>query len=777
MTSAVNVGLGRNGPWLQNDWLRVETRQADGSIAPVALTGAFRPTERAIAYVRLVGGLDAHFGRSDYDVQPVSDARGAGQALTLTSRDPRSGVTLRREIALYDGHPFCVLRLGISNDSDAPRHVESMHVFGTPDAGRGKLQLASNTADLRIYRNGWQSWSPTMSFGGAQLDVQSGPPVLAPEQPQRESGRFASDDVGVLFDPQAQRSMLAGAISARDMLTRIFIDAPSRAIDVRCLGDGVAVDPGETLWSERIIIDLAGTPIEQLDRYGEALGREMGARVPPTTPSGWCSWYYFYTGVTEDDAIRNLRYLESHRRDLPVDTFQIDDGYQADIGDWLVTNEKFPHGMAWLAAEVKKAGYTPGLWLAPFLLADTSRTYADHPDWVVANGDGTPALATDNWQRNNWALDGTHPDALAWLGELFHEVCDGWGYDYVKIDFLYAAALAGRRHEAGATRVQAYRRALAKIRETVGDSRFILGCGSLMAPSVGMFDGNRIGLDVAPFWRNLTTEERARLPVRPRLPDDGLSAEGALRNTLTRLWMHGRLWLNDPDCVLVRTDRTKLTLDETRTLVSVIGLSGGMMLVSDDMDKLPPERLELLTMLVPVLPHAGVPQDLMERDMPERLVYCYERGGEPMQTTALCNFDDVAKDLPLSLAPGRWHAFELWSERYLGIHEGSIEFTLVEPRGCRVVALRPATGAPCVVGTNAHIGVGAIDIIEERVGASRLDVVLDNAGRRERRLWIVGGNVASATVAGAQRSVVAADGAWAIDVDREAGNELTVTFE
>jgi len=35
-------GLGRNGPWLQNRWLRVETRQDDGSISPVALDGAFR---------------------------------------------------------------------------------------------------------------------------------------------------------------------------------------------------------------------------------------------------------------------------------------------------------------------------------------------------------------------------------------------------------------------------------------------------------------------------------------------------------------------------------------------------------------------------------------------------------------------------------------------------------------------------------------------------------------------------------------------------------------
>jgi alpha-galactosidase len=87
----------------------------------------------------------------------------------------------------------------------------------------------------------------------------------------------------------------------------------------------------------------------------------MGARVPETTPSGWCSWYYFYQQVTEDDIVRNLRFLEAHRRELPIDTVQIDDGYQADVGDWLTVNDKFPRGMGWLASEIKRAGYTPGI--------------------------------------------------------------------------------------------------------------------------------------------------------------------------------------------------------------------------------------------------------------------------------------------------------------------------------------------------------------------------------------------------------------------------------
>jgi alpha-galactosidase len=507
----------------------------------------------------------------------------------------------------------------------------------------------------------------------------------------------------------------------------------------------------------------------------------MSARVPATTPAGWCSWYYFFTGVTEDDIVRNLRFLERHRRELPITTVQIDDGYQADIGDWLTVNEKFPHGMAWLASQIKKAGYTPGIWLAPFLLAESSAAFAQHPDWVVRDEDGMPALAQHGWERRNCGIDGSHPDARAWLTQLFQEICDGWGYGYVKIDFLFGAAIAGRRHDANTTRVRAYRDALAAVRQGVGADRFILGCGALIAPSVGLVDGNRIGPDVAPFWRNLTHDERQQPRLRPRRPDDDLSAEVAIRNTLQRSWMDRRLWANDPDCLLVRTDRTKLTLDETRTLATAIGLSAGVMFSSDDLDKVPPDRLELIAMLLPPLPRSAVPIDLMERDMPEHYEVAFDRAFDPVRIVALFNFADQPRDLMLTLSPGRWHAFELWEERYHGVSEGELTFSQVAPHACRVVALRPAAGdAPMLVASTAHIGMGIADITGQAYNATSdtLAVQLSPAGRRIRRVYFVtgGGKVMSAALDGAAVAVQEGSGASFVEVAVDAPAKLEVRF-
>jgi alpha-galactosidase len=774
MQEPVSSGLGRNGPWLQNEWLRIETRQDDASISPVGLAGAFRPTERALAFIEPEGEAALQFGRSDYDIQPHEDAVGRGRRLTLRSALPRRGVALQREIVLYDGHPFAVTRVGVTNQRAQPLALAALHAFTTPPEGRGRLALSEAPADWRFYRNGWQSWSPTMSFGGADLDVQSRPPELAPEPPQSEPGRFASSDVGVLFDAAAGRSLLLGAVTARDYLAQVFLDVPAKHVDARCLADGSVVHPGETAWSEWFAVDVSGHPNDQLARYGDALGRMMGARVPERTTAGWCSWYYFYTGVTEDDIVRNLRFIEQHRRELPIDTVQIDDGYQADIGDWLTVNEKFPRGMEWLASEIKAAGYTPGLWLAPFLLSESSATFREHPDWVIRDEAGEPALAINNWNHRNFGLDGTHPEAQAWLTDLFRNVCDGWGYDYVKIDFLYGAAVAGRRFDPAATRIRAYRAALDAVREGVGDERFILGCGSLMAPSVGYFDGNRIGPDVAPMWRFLTREERAAPRPRPRTPNDQLSAETAIRNTLTRSWMQGRLWSNDPDCLLARTDRTKLTLDETQSLATAIGLSGGMMLSSDDLGQVPPERLELISMLVPVLPRSAVPVDLMVGDMPEHYEIEFDRAFDPVRIVALFNFQDDARDLTLDVGDGEWHAFEFWEPRYRGVVRGAVMLPLVPPHACRLLALRPADGAPRLVGTNGHIGAGAIDITSQSFDAGRgvLRLGVGVAGRSRRTVFVATGGrtVRSASFAGTAVRAVAQGGAVSFELDvREAG--------
>jgi alpha-galactosidase len=108
------------------------------------------------------------------------------------------------------------------------------------------------------------------------------------------------------------------------------------------------------------------------------------------------------------------------------------------------------------------------------------------------------------------ALDVTHTAALSHIVDVLRAAV-GWGFDYLKLDFIYAGALAGRRH-VETERHAAYRQAIEAIRAGVGDDVLLLACGAPVVPSLGVFDAIRVGPDVAYFRTRyclLTDEQKA----------------------------------------------------------------------------------------------------------------------------------------------------------------------------------------------------------------------------------------------------------------------------
>src|SRR5699024_5538419 len=90
--------------------------------------------------------------------------------------------------------------------------------------------------------------------------------------------------------------------------------------------------------------------------------------------NGYTTWYNYYGGITENDVNRDLKSIS--KLDTRVDCFQIDDGYQRAIGDWLVTDsKKFPSGMKKIADDIHSNGMIAGLWLAPFAGVPSSNLF------------------------------------------------------------------------------------------------------------------------------------------------------------------------------------------------------------------------------------------------------------------------------------------------------------------------------------------------------------------------------------------------------------------
>ncbi len=217
--------------------------------------------------------------------------------------------------------------------------------------------------------------------------------------------------------------------------------------------------------------------------------------------------------------------------------------------------------------------------------------FADHPDWLLRRGDGfLRCLHDEAWSADGWvySLDPTHPDVVTHLESIFNTTV-GWGFTYQKLDFLYAVALRATAHDPRVTRAERNRAGLDAIRRGVGPAAFLLGCGCPLGPAVGVVDGMRIGPDTAPWWGPRDGSDVAGVePVAPGLESTVPAAVNALRNTLSRTWMHRRLWLNDPDCLMARTTQTLLAPAESAALAHAIAISGGMTVLSDEIELLDP---------------------------------------------------------------------------------------------------------------------------------------------------------------------------------------------
>ena len=179
-----------------------------------------------------------------------------------------------------------------------------------------------------------------------------------------------------------------------------------------------------------------------------------------------------------------------------------------------------------------------------------SRLAAEHPDWLLRGAFNRPVNAGFLWNTFTTALDLTLPPAQEYVKEVIHTAVQRWGFSYLKLDFLFAASLPGKRFDPTRTRAQVLRRALEDVRQAAGEEAQLLGCGCPLGPAIGLVDAMRISSDVDVGWTPSYRGQKFFFQAEPHMP----SARNALQNVLCRLPLHQRWWINDPDCLLLRPE-------------------------------------------------------------------------------------------------------------------------------------------------------------------------------------------------------------------------------
>ena len=402
----------------------------------------------------------------------------------------------------------------------------------------------------KFFRHGWQSWTLTTWLDPAEPSI----PIFSPQF-------RAKDEDPVYAFSKNHTSAWAGAVELGEDDV-ILVGALKLSGRVELDGNQLKGFYEDQYFGEWFV--ARGREDDVFSQYTSQLEMRLGKTRFEKPPRVWCSWYSLYKWINEhivDHALESVK-------DLPFDVFQLDDGWQITHGDWEPTR-KFPSGMDGLADRIKATGRMAGLWIAPFMVTKLSSVYRRHPDWLLRDEYGRPVPVGLTWEGVPYALDVTHPEVLKWLDQLIRKV-RGWGYDYLKLDFLYAGAMPGKRYQ-NIPREVAYRNALEVMRKAAGDA-YILACGAPVIPSIGLCDGIRVGPDVSPYWLNTP------LTVWLNNPND-TSTQNSIRTSLHRSWLMPLVNI-DPDVMFFRSRHNALQPHEKQLLLD-LGLVTGFKATSD----------------------------------------------------------------------------------------------------------------------------------------------------------------------------------------------------
>jgi alpha-galactosidase len=615
-------------------------------------------------------------------VARIQDALGSGSKIAAVCRDKKSGIALSVEISLYADRNALLVEARCHNDSGVELSLRTLEPLrAVADAAglcawpylsksltNGFLYAdPGNLNDFSQTRNRPQHSVWNMGFAGAGAD-----PGLAIG--------FVENDFAI-----GRITAAAASVGQRDGMSLVA---------EAYFNQEFVLQPGASAQSGRFALQIGPDPFSALEYYAQMIGDAHEVRIGSVI-NGWCNWFYDHANTSEAEILGNAEFAALHLKPYGLEWIQIDDGYQRSFSDWE-GNERFPHGMKWLAQRIRELGLRPGIWIAPYVVSEGTDVHRHHPDWLIRDLDGSLRHCGNRGTTKLYGLDISVPAAADWLRGLLHRVANEWGYDFIKIDFVEWTVLAAERYsDPGWSRASAYRRGAEIIREAIGPARHLLDCGPAQV-TVGLLDSTRIELD-QPFltWEQYTGNFNSSAPAMAK-----------------RYYFHRRTWINDAD----HLGTALLTPSAAAAAASIVALSGGTMISGDRLTELDDTRLDIVRKVFPSFGEAARPIDLFEREKPEIFLLPVKMPFEQWAVVGLFNYESggaVEKSVTLAelgLDTGqRWLAFDFWQQRLLGSVEGRLH-TLVPAAAVALVALRRDRGVPQVISTDRHFTQGGVEL-------------------------------------------------------------------
>lgn len=309
---------------------------------------------------------------------PVDHERrsdGRGEHLVVRARDPIAELTLTSTFHLtHDG--VVTVRVAVRNDGDTPYMLDALSL---------SLPLPERAIDLTVFGGRWSREFEVHRFAWPYGAWTS----------ENRTGRTSHEHPPYVFASSAGADEWSGEVWGVHLAWsgNHVVYAERLADGRRFVQLGELLHPGEKCvypgeeTSSPEVIAVHSTAGRNAASHG--FHREARRRRPsPLTPrrvhlNTWEAVYF-------DHDERTLRELAEIAATVGIERFVLDDGWfgarrndRAGLGDWIVSPEVYPNGLAPLVEHVRALGMDFGIWVEPEMANPDSDFVRAHPEWIL----------------------------------------------------------------------------------------------------------------------------------------------------------------------------------------------------------------------------------------------------------------------------------------------------------------------------------------------------------------------------------------------------------
>ena len=646
---------------------------------------------------------------------PVNNDLGSGKMLTISGLDKEKKLDVQLQVTVYDSLEAVVFETffkNVSSDAIVVNSVEPLRVIKTEGGSLFYSNVSKCLTNGAMYYDAGtihdfgtpfpktEPYGETKGGKPSNNSLSSNPETI---QSWWNAGLFSGFD---------KEGISIGYIENRKGLGRIQLlktDSDQLSFVAESVyNPGFVLMQGQTISSDRFMINVAADSYQSLENYGSVIGKVNHARTNSIV-NGWCNWFYTLDHFTEDEIIRNTEYAAHYLKQYGLEYIQIDEGFQTSHGQWQ-GNSRFPHGLKWLATKIKSYGMKPGIWISPFVVSEKAPVFIEHPDWFLKNEDGTlkrigpwPNENTD-WFKNEspkrYGLDITNPGAEKWFTDLIDTIANNWGFEMIKIDFVaWTVFSAHHFYNPDVTAAQVYRKAFEIMRNTAGEQCHLLDCGPGIITS-GLTNSMRIEYDQNYGYREDAWKQYFI---------GSSSSAGAAGK---RYYFNNSAWVNDADHICMDL----LSPQQSQAAASLIALSGGNTMSGDRLLTMDKSKLEILTKVLPSTGENAKPVDLWDSNPQTAFAVNIKRKYADWTVAGFFNPDlkkPVTKRFPIQrlwLDPNKIYlCYDFWKEQFMG--EVSKEVNIeVDPGSVTLLSFHEKENVPQFISTTRHAMQGAVEI-------------------------------------------------------------------